>query len=708
MENKRLRNNKGQFKKASKVSEFGFVNLSTYTSPEIKEVNGEDYIEYGADNNYFQYLIDRYNGSPTNNAAINGISQAIYGKGLNATNSSRKPNEYAQMISLFKKNVVRKLCYDLKLMGQCAVQVIYSKDRKKIAQIEHMPIETLRAEKANSDGDIPAYYYFKDWANIKKSDEPLRIPAYGISNENIEIYYIKPYKSGFYYYSPVDYQGGLQYAELEEEVSNYHLNNILNGLAPSMLINFNNGTPNQEERQLIENKIAQKFSGSSNAGKFILAFNDNKESQAEITPVQLSDAHNQYQFLSDEATKKIMVSHRIVSPMLLGIKDSSGLGNNAEEIKTASLLMDNTVIRPFQELLIDSFDDMLSFNDISLNLYFTTLQPLEFTEVDKDIQDKETIEEETGVEMEKFSLKKIDGQEAYNTKEEAEIKAKEIGCGGSHEMEIEGDVYFMPCENHTELKAPCWDGYEQIGMKTKDGKEVPNCVPLSKEKLCCSSDSTEDDEKVASKLIALGEDIDEEKWEAIFEQDVDYQKEDAIDNIITELGQNEFIEESKRKLSTIQKIVNLVSTGSAYPNSPSAQDKKVGENYFKVRYFYSPRKVGSNARSFCRAMKNANKLYRKKDIIAMGTQTVNKGWGPEGADQYSIWLYKGGGNCHHSWRRVTYKSKLSETSTKDIQNIIGTRQAAILGYKVTNPYQVSIQPRNLPNKGFLPNNPQGK
>ena len=400
MKNTQLRNDKGQFKKASKVSEFGFVNLSTYTSPQIKEISGEDYIEYGADNNYFQYLIDRYNGSPTNNAAINGISQAIYGKGLNATDSSSKPNEYAQMISLFKKDVVRKLCYDLKLMGQCAMQIIYSKDRKTIAQIEHMPIETLRAEKCNDDGDIPAYYYFKDWPNIKRSDNPLRIPAYGMSNENIEIYYVKPYKSGFYYYSPVDYQGGLQYAELEEEVSNYHLNNIMNGLAPSMLINFNNGTPNQEERQLIEAKIAQKFSGTSNAGKFILAFNDNKESSAEITPVQLSDAHNQYQFLSEEATRKIMVAHRIVSPMLLGIKDSSGLGNNAEEIKTASLLMDNTVIRPFQELLIDSFDNILAYNDIALNLYFTTLQPLEFTEVDSSLQDKEEIEEETGVEME--------------------------------------------------------------------------------------------------------------------------------------------------------------------------------------------------------------------------------------------------------------------------------------------------------------------
>ena len=423
MKNTRLRNDKGQFKAASKVSEFGFVNLSTYTSPEIKEVNGEDYIEYGSDNNYFQYLIDRYNGSPTNNAAINGISQAIYGKGLNATDANKKPNEYAQMISLFKKNVVRKLCYDLKLMGQCAMQIIYSKDRKTIARIEHMPIETLRAEKCNDDGDIPAYYYFKDWANIKRSDDPLRIPAYGMSNENIEIYYVKPYKSGFYYYSPVDYQGGLQYAELEEEVSNFHLNNIMNGLAPSMLINFNNGTPNQEERQLIERKIAEKFSGSSNAGKFILAFNDNKESQAEITPVQLSDAHNQYQFLSEESQSKIQVSHRIVSPFLLGIRTSSGFSSNSDEIKTASLLMDNTVIRPFQELLIDSFDDILSFNDISLNLYFTTLQPLEFTEVDTEIQSKEDIEEETGVEMQKFSSELTDeqGEELLESLESQQI-----------------------------------------------------------------------------------------------------------------------------------------------------------------------------------------------------------------------------------------------------------------------------------------------
>jgi len=611
----RKRNEKGQFVK-SKVSEFGFVNLSTYTSPEVKEVNGADWIEYGADNNYFQFLIDRYNGSPTNNAAINGISQAIYGKGLNATDSNRKPNEYAQMVSLFRKDVVRRACYDLKLMGQCAIQVIYNKDRSKIVQLEHMPIETLRAEKCDADGNVPAYYYCNDWVNIKKSDKPLRIPAFGMSKESIEIYYIKPYKSGFYYYSPVDYQGGLQYAELEEEVSNYHLNNIMNGLSPSMLINFNNGTPNQQERQLIETKIAQKFSGTSNAGKFILAFNDNKESQAEITPVQLSDAHNQYQFLSEESTKKIMVAHRIVSPMLLGIKDSSGLGNNAEEIKTASLLMDNTVIRPFQELLIDCFDNILAYNDISLNLYFTTLQPLEFTDVDKDLQSKEDIEEETGYEF------------------------------------------------------------------SKEKTELDNV------------------------LEELGEEEDLSQWTLIDERKVDYDDEEALDYQIDQLN--------KKNKSTLSKIWEFVSTGTARPNAKSEQDKAVKDVAFKVRYQYSPleetfNKEGENVtRSFCEKMIKAKKIYRKEDIELMSTRAVNPGWGAEGADTYSIWLYKGGGACHHFWTRKTYMFTL-DSKRIDVKSplapTISVREAKRKGFKHkrNNPL-VGTKPIDMPNEGFLPTN----
>ena len=407
------------------MSDLRVINLSTYTSPEIKEVRNKDYILYGDDNMYFQYLIDRYNGSPTNNAIINGISEMIFGKGLDATDSNRKPNEYAQMKVLFTDDCVRKLVYDFYLMGQCAIQVIYSQDRTRIAELEHIPVETLRAEKS-VDGEIEAYYYANDWTKVKNNTELKRIPAFGKSKESLEIMYIKPYRAGFFYYSPVSYQGGLQYAELEEEVSNYHLSNVLNGLSPSMLIQFNNGVPNEEERELIEQRIYQKFSGSSNSGKFILAFNDNPEQAATMEPVQLSDAHNQYEFLSTESTKKIMVSHRVVSPMLLGIKDQTGLGNNADELKTASILMDNTVIRPFQTLLINHFDKILAYNKISLNLYFKTLQPLEFTDLDN-VEDEETKEEETGVKSELSKDVYLDDETMNGIANELIDKGEEMG-----------------------------------------------------------------------------------------------------------------------------------------------------------------------------------------------------------------------------------------------------------------------------------------
>ncbi len=371
------------------------VNLSSYTAPEVVESKKHDWVGYGEDNMYFKYLIDRYNGSPTNNAAINGIAEMIYGKGLEATDSEDKPREYEKMKSLFKKDCMKKVCYDYKMMGQASLQIIYSKDHSEIVEVSHIPVETLRAEKA-SNGEIKAYYYSNDWEDVKPTDNLKRISAFGTSQDGIEILYIRPYRAGYYYYSPVDYQGGLQYSELEEEIANYHISNIQNGLQPSMLINFNNGTPDKEARDMIERAIYDKFSGTSNAGKFILAFNDSKELAATVDPIMINDAHQQYQFLSDESMKKVMVSHRIVSPMLVGIKDNSGLGNNAEELQTASLLMDNTVIRPMQVTILDELEKILEFNNIDLDIYFKTLQPLEFTDLTNAISDSE-IEKETGV-----------------------------------------------------------------------------------------------------------------------------------------------------------------------------------------------------------------------------------------------------------------------------------------------------------------------
>ena len=433
------------------MSNIRIVNLASHTTPAVVEDNRKEWVAYGEDNNYFQFLIDRYNGSATNNAIINGMTELIYGKGLYATDASRKPDEYAMMKSLFSRQCMRKITFDLKAMGQAAMQVIYNKDKTKIVQVEHMPIETLRMEKMNDDGEVTGYYYSKDWTKIrKKGFEPTRIPAfgYGEKGEGLEIYCIKPYRSGFYYYSPVDYQGGLPYAELEEEVANYHINNIKNGLSPSMLINFNNGVPTEEERELIERRIIQKFSGSSNSGKFILAFNDNKEMAASIEPVQLSDASEQYQFLADESMRKLMVAHRVTSPMLMGIKDNTGLGNNADELKTASLLFHNTVVRPIQELILDAIDDIMAVNGASLNVFFKTLQPLEL-QADMAEEEKEELSKvELGDDSRPFlddelAHEMLDaladlGEEEPLDEEWELVDAEEVGDEEPEDFDVEG------------------------------------------------------------------------------------------------------------------------------------------------------------------------------------------------------------------------------------------------------------------------------
>lgn len=403
------------------------VNLSGYEIPEVKEVYNKKWISYGENNDYFDVLIERYLGSPTNSRCINGIVDMVYGRGLEATDSAEFPEMYAKFKVLIRPKDVKRVSNDYKMLGQAAMQVVYNKSKTKIIKVLHFPMECLRAEKCDAKGVIRAYYYHPKWAEIKPSDTPKRIPTFGngAKSEKSELYIFKPYRSGFYYYAPVDYHGCLQYCSLEEEVSNYHISNIKQGLQPSLLINFNNGIPNEETQEIIERKIYDKFSGSSNAGKFILAFNESIETKADLEPIHLPDAHAQYQFLSDESREKIMLGHGIVSPILLGIKDNTGFGNNAEELRTASILMDNIVIRPFQEGIIEGINDILNFNKIYLSLYFVTLQPIEFTELDN-ISTRVKREEETGEKLSSDEVTDFDDEQGDDLLEQLEALGERI------------------------------------------------------------------------------------------------------------------------------------------------------------------------------------------------------------------------------------------------------------------------------------------
>lgn len=378
------------------MSNISIVQLSAYTSPVIQENKKSDYIEYGVDNNYFQYLIDRYLYSATNNAIITGVTNMIYGKGLDALDSNRKPNEYAQMRSIIKGDMLKKVAMERKMLGMGAMQVVMEKGQVK--SIDHFPMNTLRAEKCNDKGEIEAWYYYPDWTKKKPSEQAKRIPAFGFGNGNeVEMYVVHPYVSGFHYYTPIDYSGALPYAKLEEEISDYLINDVQNGFSGTKVINFNNGIPSEEMRDKIKRDVLGKLTGSRGE-KVIVAFNANAEYKTTVEDIPLNDAPAHYEYLSKECFEKLIVGHRVTSPMLLGIRDTGGgLGNNADEIKTATLLFDNIVIKPYQLELIAAIDEILAVNDISLKLYFKTIQPLEF--VDASGMNAETTEEETGIKM---------------------------------------------------------------------------------------------------------------------------------------------------------------------------------------------------------------------------------------------------------------------------------------------------------------------
>jgi len=327
--------------------------------------------------------------STTNQAVINGVVNQIYGKGLDATDSNKKPEQYAQMKSLIKNDCLRKVCQDLKLLGEASFQLTYTGN--KISAITHFPRETLRAEKMNDKGEIKNYYYAPDWSKVQRNSKLKKFPVFGSGAQN-EIYIVKRYVTGFYYYSPADYNTA--YATLENEIACYLINDTQNGFSGTKVVNFNNGVPDREKQLAIKNDVMQKLTGSYGE-KVIVAFNNNAESKTTVEDIPLTDAPEHYSFLSEECKKMIMLTHRVTSPLLLGLSSANGFSSNADEIENSSRLFNNIVIQPYQNLLIDAIDEMLAVNDISLNLYFKTIEPLEFMDLDE-LNDEER-EEQTGI-----------------------------------------------------------------------------------------------------------------------------------------------------------------------------------------------------------------------------------------------------------------------------------------------------------------------
>ena len=655
------------------------INLETQTAPVVSEVRGKDYIEYGTEdwkNLYPQFLIDLYYNSSTHAAIINSTAEMIAGSDIICDEEDYNLDTYVKLKKFLRHanskeslhQVIKKVAFDFKLQGGYALHCVYNRERTEIVEVFHVPVERVRAGRPNELGQVDTYFISGDWSNVR-THKPYAISAFNVNDRTAgsQLLYTGAYSPNMDIYHTPDYIAGCNWALVDQRVAEFHLSNIENGFSGSYFISFANGIPTQEERFQIEQSLTEKFTGAKNSGKFILTFSDDKTRTPEITPISVSDADKQYLALQELLVQNICSAHRVTSKTLLGIDSTNGFSSNTDELVNAANFYQNTVVRGFQLNILNTLQTIFSVNNMDLPVEFVQLKPITVqfdSETIREVMTQDEIREDLGLpslsddeevveDRNDFSkVGNIDGKPVFDTIEEAEAHAKTIGCEGYHEHEYEGKVSYMACKDHSE--------------------------------------ATE-----LSKFIAeFGEDMPEE-WELVEEEKADGEHTDFdFEEVLNDVA-NEKIE--------------LASTGRAIPSRKSEQDgvSKKTYDYFRVRYVYTKDNFLSQegeTREFCRQMMGVKKVYRKEDIINMSKRPVNPGWGPKGANTYSIWLYKGGGNCHHYWLRQIYKTTIGESKTTKIEDadLIGYTKAKSEGFTAKkNNVLVAKPPKKMKNNGFL-------
>jgi hypothetical protein len=659
-----------------------FVELSHYNIPHLVEKQNQDWISFGEDNLYPQYLLELFLGSAINGALIKSIGAMIFGEGLSATNideSEATKESWLRLNELLNNSpddVLKDLAMDLKLFGGCYVNVIWSRDRRSIAKIAHIGAQYIRSGKM-IDGEVDKYYYSSDWEKCKKANhKPRAFAAFNVKDRThaSQILMIRDKNPALFYGFAPDYVASTDYIQLDLEIAQFHLANISNGMFPSMAINFANGVPTQEERTTIERQIQQKFSGSGNSGRILISFNDGKETAPEIVPINTNDASESYQFLSKEVVNKVLSGHRVTSPLLFGIRaEGGGLGSNADELRDSYSLFNNTVILPFQNILLSGLNKIFQINDIYLDLYFKTLKPADFIDLEVTETQSDDEAEKEGVTNEGFEefkdLKDIDTKPTKGMIEQAKMgleMRKEYGRGGtqvavararnisngdnlSFDTISRMNSFFARHEGNKKAEgfSPGEKGYPSAGAiawKLWGGDAGQSWAAKKSKEIEAVRENFSDDEYDELFESLEGEKIDEKIWELVDEQDEhlieDY--EGWANALIKKLDKEEFADEI-----------------SAKPNGFSYLDK----SFYKVRFKYykkSRRSTKTNkSRRFCENMmrlSNQGTVYRIEDIDKASRQGVNRQLGHKGR-AYDLFKWKGGVYCLHSWKVVLYRLK---------------------------------------------------
>jgi hypothetical protein len=628
------------------------LKLSEYVAKsDAEKVDRKGWVNYGDQNDFPKYLRDLSHESPVHGSLVVAIGDMIAGKGI-------KSEQYQEQLDALKIDELTYACaHDLKLFGGFFIEVIWSNDRTVISKLNALPFEECRIAISQDDESEVGIYHSYDWSNIrKKKNTPEFIPKYNYLTRNEEprqIYWCFTYTGSQSYPRP-DYWSAINYIELDKQISIFHINQISNGLFPSTIINFYNGQATPEQKQQMMLDWENKMSGARNAGKVVMFFNERDQPKTEITPFPVNDADKQYQLMDATAQQKIITAHRVTTPLLFGIREASGFGSNKDEMATGLEIFNKQVIQPYQEKINESISELLSNQMPGVNFEIIPNTPL--------------VAEQTSV--------VTDANATGSTTDVAATALNGAQIASLIDIVMQSSAGAVPVSS---AKAIVGAAFPTLPPATVDAIFADVIAgSLQPQEVIMSDEKKKDDSTIGDALIALGEDENSE-WILI----------DAF-NADDEI-QHEF----------------AVRTGAARPSAKSEQDAVIDGKYFITRYVYAGSFSHDNMRPFCKKMIEAGKLYRKEDIVSMENVAVNPGWGPEGADTYDIWFYKGGGNCKHFWeKRVYVDAKGAKINPNDPDaKRIAVSMAERMGYKVRNNSLVAKLPEDMPYNGFLPTNP---
>jgi len=664
-----------------------FLKFDDVPLPIYKEVKGKDYIFYGERNDYPNYLLRIYNNSAKHNAIVTGKVDYICGNGwtVKAEDEMQKAKAFGIIDKVNTKReslneVTNKLVTDLTIFGGYYLQVIWTKGTGEIAELYHVDYYKVRTNADNSE-----FYVSDNWIkndNVNPRPDYETYPAFDPNNPTgSQILYFKEYRAGVNTYSLPDYRGAISYIELDISIGEYHLNTINNGMFSSKLINLNGGKVSQEEEDRIERQFQNKFSGSKNAGKFMLAFNDSKENEPSIIDLSGTELDKHFDLLNLTVQTEIFSGHKITSPMLFGIKTEGQLGGRSE-MREAYQLFQNTYVNSKQRALEEVVNYLFKFNDIIADLELKPTEPISF-EFSEAIISANMTQDEI---REKLGLAPIEKKESAGTQDiinSLNSLSPLIATKVVESMDINELRSLIGLPNRNDIVTP-----ENIGQE-----------PALVETLQLSCSHTEKDDEILSYFEGKG--VSKSKFKIIqndrlvfssmdefVKQDLfaEYLLNEVQKKIITQIQRNENvtipqiakavgIDEASviSRINTLiddQVLVEKISREGLITRSVT----KVGEaaikrlqpvTSFKVLYSYEERPnvpaAASGSRPLC------EKLYKDGDSLLFTREEIQNISNQLG---YSVFQLCGGWYtnpntgvrtpfCRHEWRRNVVVEKTS-------------------------------------------------